>query len=145
MPNATVERDEWTPTFREYLKRWMDLSPTERGISIVVQNAIRANYATEGAHSGATWPRRTRLYPWPPLRRTQHMMRAQLAAAVQHWQSNGGSASMDFSEQINATPYSEYHHSGTRHMPARQTVRFSDEDIQQLETLLSEYLLKETA
>ena len=70
-------------------------------------------------------------------------MRAQLAAAVQHWQSNGGSASMDFSEQINATPYSEYHHSGTRHMPARQTVRFSEEDMQQLETLLSEYLLKE--
>lgn len=145
MPNATVERDEWTPTFREYLKRWADLSPTERDISILVQNAIRANYETEGAHSGPTWQRRTRAYPWPPLRRTQHMMRAQLASAVQHWQTGGNVSSMDFSEQINATPYSGFHQSGTRHMPARQTVRFSEEDIQQLETVLSEYLLNKSS
>lgn len=142
MSDTVIERDEWTPTFREYLKRWDDLSPVERDVSIVVQDSIRANYMTEGSHSGDHWPRRTRAYPWPPLRRTGSMMSAQMAAAVRHWETSGDVHAMEFGEVITAAPYSHFHHDGTRHMPKRPTVRLSEEDVEKLTTILDEYLLK---
>ena len=141
MINAAITKDEWTPALEEYLRRWKTLSSTERRISRIVQNSIRQNYLTEGAHSGLPWKPRTRPYSWPALRKSGRMMAYQLAAAAGRFSYVNGMHVIDFSDVLN-NRRAKLHHRGTRYMPARKTFRLNEDEKQQSADLLGTYMLK---
>ena len=142
MISLQIERDEWTPAFNEYERRWSDLSPTKRQVSDVVVNSIRENYRTEGASSGFKWQSRTKHYAWPLLQKSNKMMSAQLAAAYSHYEHSGNVHTMSFDKVNNATPYAKFHAYGTSKMVARPTMRLTACEFEKIERIIADYSLR---
>lgn len=133
-----VEKNEWTPTFADYERRWNRLDRPAREASLLLQNRIRDNYYSQG---GGSWPPRTRSYPWAPLRKSGFMMSRQLAASAGKVRKISAGVMIDWSDAITATSYSKFHHLGTSQMSKRQTVRIKPEDFSRLRTIFGQYCL----
>lgn len=123
------------------LLTWRDLSPIKPRIDHLVHTAVWKNYQTEG---NGSWPPRTRIYSWPPLRKTQRMMAAQLSAIPKSEYTHHLSGhTFDYSNVIQATEYSRFHHTGTKNMPKRRTVELDKDTQTQITKSVGHYMIVE--
>lgn len=115
----------------------MPLTPLMREIKLVAEEAIAVNFLESEEASGAKWAARKRVYPWPILIKTGHLMRSATTEGEAGHIETVGDREVTTGTNVH---YAAYHQYGTERMVARPFEAVPDSAVHEMEALLVDYI-----
>ena len=115
----------------------MPLTPLMKEIKLVAEEAIAVNFLDSQEASGQKWAPRKRFYPWPILIKTGHLMRSVTTEGEpDHIEQIGDRDVMTGTNVF----YAAFHQYGTERMVARPFEAVPDSAVDEMESLLVDYI-----
>lgn len=113
------------------------LTPVMREIKLVAEEAIAVNFLESQEASGVRWAARKKVYPWPILIKTGHLMRSATTESEPGHVEHIGDRDVTTGTNVH---YAGYHQYGTERMVARPFEAVPDAAVDEMEGLLVDFL-----
>lgn len=115
----------------------LPLTPVMREMKLTAEEAIAVNFLESEEASGTKWAARKRVYPWPILIKTGHLMRsATTEGEAGHIEHIGDREMLTGTDVF----YAGFHHHGTERMVARPFEAVPDSAVDEMESLLVDFI-----